>query len=72
MQAQLRKDGPDTMTSKDVKRFVDAHEDGSLVKPEDCGYVIAALAVRAQKSLSGQFVSWNEDQCAGYRRSDSS
>jgi len=45
-----------------------AHADGTLVRPEDSGYVIAALAVRASKDLSGKFVSWDGEECKAFRR----
>jgi len=38
------------------------------VKPNDCGHVIAALAVSTTKELSGEFVSWDEEDLASYRR----
>lgn len=68
MQEMLRSDGASQMKEQDYARFVDAHKNGKLVKPEDSGHVIAALAVKADKSLSGQFVSWDSEQCADYRR----
>lgn len=55
------------MTEKDHKKFTQAHADGKLVKPEDCGHVIAALAVKAPKGLSGQFVSWDSAECKDFR-----
>lgn len=56
------------MKDADYHGFVKAHADGKLVRPEDAGHVIAALSVRAQKSLSGQFVSWDSADCEDYRR----
>jgi hypothetical protein len=67
MQAAVRNSGAH-MREKDMERFVKAHAEGKLVKPEDSGYVIATLAVKAPKSLSGQFVSWDGDDCAEFRR----
>ena len=58
------------MKEKDHERFVQAHADGKLIKPEDCGHVIAALAVSAPKGLSGQFVSWDSAECNNFRARD--
>lgn len=49
------------------KDFVQAHANGKLVKPEDCGHVIASLVLNATKELNGQFVSWDSDSCRMYR-----
>lgn len=70
MQAQIRKDGATTMIDSDVDRFVAAHAKSALVKPEDCGHVIAALAIKAPKSLSGMFVSWDSEECKEFRRNE--
>ena len=47
--------------------FVKAHSEGKLVKPEDAGHVIAALALQADKGFSGQFVSWDSEECSRFR-----
>ncbi|KAF8913967.1 hypothetical protein CPB84DRAFT_1860922 [Gymnopilus junonius] len=54
MQSTLRALGGAHMHEKDHKKFIDVYQEGKLVKPEDCGYVIAALALQAPKSLSGR------------------
>ncbi|KAJ7179064.1 hypothetical protein C8R46DRAFT_1072354 [Mycena filopes] len=59
MQAALRESG--------AAIFVNTHADGKLLRPEEPGHVIAALALQAAKSLSGQFVSWDSQECADYR-----
>lgn len=69
MQALLREKGPENMPPKEMQRFVQAHTEGKLVKPEDAGHVIAALSLQAPKSLSGQFVSWDGEECKDFRRS---
>jgi len=63
MQTQMRVLGAEHLREQDLKRFIDAHAAGELVKPEDAGNAIAALSLRAPKSLSGQFISWNSDEC---------
>lgn len=59
--------GVNRMDPKNHQSFIKKHEAGTLVKPEDCGAVIAALAIRATPDLSGQFVSWDEEKLASYR-----
>ncbi|KAL1946845.1 hypothetical protein VTO73DRAFT_14949 [Trametes versicolor] len=68
MQRLLRSRGPTTMEATVLKKFTEAYEKGELVKPEDAGHVIAALALKAHKSMSGQFFSWNEEKCNEFRR----
>ena len=68
MQKLIREDGNDHLTSKDYSKFTEAFSGGKLVKPEDCVHVIATLALKAPKSLSGQFVSWDSEDCKEFRR----
>jgi len=67
MQTTLRGAGH-VLTAHYHNVFVQAHENGTLVKPEQSGHVIAALVLRAAKSLHGKYVSWDEDECAEYRK----
>jgi len=67
MQLSLRTIGGTHMEEKTLDVFVQAHAQGKLVKPEDCGHVIAALSIQAPKVLSGQFVSWDSEECAPFR-----
>ncbi|KAG6829596.1 hypothetical protein H0H92_004065 [Tricholoma furcatifolium] len=62
MQTTLRNQGGSVLAEKDHEKFVKAHSEGKLVRPEDAGHVIAALALRAQPALSGQFVSWDSEE----------
>jgi len=55
------------MTAVEHQRFLSAHAAGNLVKPEDCGLVIAGLALGAPKELSGSFVSWDSEECKPFR-----
>lgn len=59
--------GPAHMAPKELERFVKLHETRTLVKPEDCGHVIAVLAIGAPSDLSGKFVSWDEEAMAPFR-----
>lgn len=67
MQETIRQFGADTMTAAEHQRFLSAHVAGNLVRPEDCGLVIAGLALGAPKKLSGSFVSWDSEECKSFR-----
>ncbi|KAG6866455.1 hypothetical protein C0991_003973 [Blastosporella zonata] len=67
MQSTLRENPGSALAEKDHAKFVNAHSEGKLVKPEDAGHVIAALSLQAQPVLSGQFVSWDSEECRPYR-----
>lgn len=68
MQEVLRETGATHMSQTSYELFVRAHAEGKLVKPEDCGYVIAALALQAAPELSGAFLSWDSEECRPYRQ----
>ena len=68
MQNSIRTSGAAYMYEKDYNLFVQTHADGKLVSPEDCGYAIASLSLQASKSLSGQFVSWDSEECKAHRK----
>ena len=55
------------MSSSDQEKFHGLHREGKLVRPEQPGGVIAGLAVRGEKSLSGKFLSWDDESLKGYR-----
>ncbi|KAJ6515815.1 hypothetical protein C8R45DRAFT_219468 [Mycena sanguinolenta] len=67
MQAALRQAGAQHMKPEEHQKFVAAHTGGKLLKPEDPGHVISSLALHAAKSMSGQFLSWDSQECAEYR-----
>ncbi|KAF7332073.1 Short-chain dehydrogenase/reductase family protein [Mycena kentingensis (nom. inval.)] len=67
MQGALREIGAAEMKPQDHESFVSAHANGKLLNPEDPGHVVACLALKASKNLSGEFVSWDSDECAPYR-----
>jgi hypothetical protein len=54
------------MTTKDHSRFTGLHESGNLVPPHKPGGVLAGLALKAAKDLSGSFVSWDAKEMEGY------
>lgn len=68
MQSIFRQFGGAFMDKTDHEDFIRDHREGKLVKPEDCGHVIAALSLQAPRALNGQFVSWDKEECAPFRR----
>jgi hypothetical protein len=62
MQTLLRTQGA-TNRYNDYSIFIDAHKEGKLLPPDLPGHVMAALALKAPKSISGQFVNWSDDVC---------
>ena len=58
--------GTEKMLPNDVAKFVKEHEEGTLVRPSESGHVIAALALKATKELSGKFVSWDSEECSEF------
>ncbi|KAL4076054.1 hypothetical protein J3A83DRAFT_4088848, partial [Scleroderma citrinum] len=68
MQTRLRSEGATHMDETDLKIFIDAYQQRTLVKPDDVGFVIAALSLRAPQSLSGTFVRWDGPECKQFHR----
>lgn len=56
MQRQIRDVHVEHMDDKDAKNFVSLSENGSLLKPEQPGHVMAKLVLEGPKSLSGRFI----------------
>jgi len=48
--------------------FIREKREGLLLKPEQPGYVIAALSLHAPESLSGEFVRWDDERCREFRQ----
>lgn len=67
MQREIREKHKDVMDEEDVKKFSSAFTDGKLVKPEQCGHVIAKLAVQGPSELSGQFLSWDDEKLSNFQ-----
>lgn len=68
MQDRVRAEGGSHMIQSAHELFLRVHAEGKLVKPEDCGHVIAALSLRTPKELSGRFVSWDSEECRPFRK----
>ncbi|KAK5062680.1 hypothetical protein LTR84_004753 [Exophiala bonariae] len=67
MQDDIRNKYLGNMDEKDQQKFISAKKDGKLLPAEKPGHVIAELAVRAAKELSGQFLSWDDPKLADYQ-----
>ncbi|PFH60226.1 hypothetical protein XA68_11291 [Ophiocordyceps unilateralis] len=67
MQSVLREAGKDTMDKAQYDSFVEAFQQGTLLKPEQPGNVIARLAARPRSELSGKFLSWNAPELVEYQ-----
>ena len=67
MQKAIREEHMDNMDPEDMKKFMGAFQEGKLVRPEQCGHVIAKLAVYATPDLSGQFMAWNDEALTAYQ-----
>jgi len=68
MQNEIREHGGVHMAPDVHQLFIQQKKDGLLLKPEDPGHVIAALALNGPRSLSGEFVSWDDERCREFRR----
>lgn len=67
MQRAIREEHVKAMSEKDQEKFHGLHKEGKLVRPEQPGGVIAGLAVRGERELSGLFLSWDDEKLKGYR-----
>lgn len=56
MQAVIREQGKETMDKTQHQSFVDALEQGDLLRPEQPGNVIAKFVANPLHKLSGQYV----------------
>lgn len=62
MQGQIRSSGQDSMDRAQYDTFIDAFEQGQLLKPEQPGNVIARFVACPNKDLSGHNLSCVEFQ----------
>ncbi|QSS59752.1 short-chain dehydrogenase [Histoplasma capsulatum] len=67
MQEELRAQHIDVLGPVQGKRFLDAHREGKLLKPEQPGHVIAKLVLDAPRDLSGKFLTWNCPELAAFQ-----
>jgi hypothetical protein len=55
------------MNAANYKHFNGLYESSKLLQPEGPAEVISNLSIRAEENLSGQFLSWDSQELAGYR-----
>jgi len=67
MQGGLREFGGLHMANDFHQSLIREKTEGRLLKPEQPGYVIAALSLHAPESLSGEFVNWDDERCRELR-----
>ncbi|KJZ74856.1 hypothetical protein HIM_05765 [Hirsutella minnesotensis 3608] len=67
MQGVLRASGKESMDKAQYDSFVEAYQQGKLLKPEQPGHVIARFAAQPSKELSGKFLIWNGPELASYQ-----
>lgn len=60
MQAVIREQGKESMPEHEYEKFVKLKQESKLVDPQMPAEAIAALALFAPKSMSGQFVSYDD------------
>lgn len=56
------------MKAEDHIKFTGLHTSGNLIPPHKPGGVLAGLALAAEPSLSGTFVSWDDKAMDPYMR----
>jgi Fe-S cluster biosynthesis and repair protein YggX len=65
MQGVIRAEGKESMNKAQYDSFVDAKEEGILLKPEQPGHVMAKFVADPLKELSGKFFSYVSRHAAG-------
>ena len=56
MHREIREEHQTNMPAEAYKKFIEAHKNAKLLKPEIPGHVIAKLVLDAPKKLSGRFI----------------
>ncbi|KID73749.1 uncharacterized protein G6M90_00g001270 [Metarhizium brunneum] len=67
MQVQIRSSGQQSMDKAQYDTFIEAFEQGKLLKPEQPGNVIAKFVATPNRELSGKDLNWNSAELASYR-----
>ncbi|KAG8406720.1 hypothetical protein J3458_021055 [Metarhizium acridum] len=67
MQVQIRSSGQQSMDKAQYDTFIEAFEQGKLLKPEQPGNVIAKFVASPQRELSGKDLGWNSAELASYQ-----
>ncbi|KAI8071243.1 hypothetical protein BC940DRAFT_234560 [Gongronella butleri] len=66
MQEKIRSEGGEIM-QEFHKKFVELHEQGKLLTPDQPGRVLAGIGANPPRELSGKYVSWDDAILAKYR-----
>lgn len=67
LQKSIRNTGQGAMDPEAYSTLLDLHRDGKLLKPEQPGNVLAELALRADKDISGKFFKWDAPELSDYQ-----
>ncbi|KAL9125196.1 MAG: hypothetical protein Q9217_005567 [Psora testacea] len=67
MQRELREVHSAVMDDKDNAKFRDAHRNQTLLQPEQPGDVMARLVIDPDRSLNGQYLSWDGKELSKYQ-----
>jgi NAD(P)-dependent dehydrogenase (short-subunit alcohol dehydrogenase family) len=70
MQAVIRRDGKTGMPQPDHQRFVQYHETGQLLPPEQPARALITLALHAPPEWSGEFLSWDDEKVRNLAHGD--
>ncbi len=69
MQEALRTLGREAMKPEEYRRFITYYQKGQLLPPEAPARSLAALALHAPLSWSGQFISWDDPEVLALTKS---
>ncbi|KAF7561384.1 hypothetical protein G7046_g2766 [Stylonectria norvegica] len=67
MQGLLRAEGKESMNKAQYENFAEAYENGTLLRAEQPGRVMAKFVVNPLRELSGKAFSWNSPEVAAYQ-----
>ncbi|KAE8327493.1 hypothetical protein BDV39DRAFT_214958 [Aspergillus sergii] len=67
MQREIREDLATTLDPQFHAIFTTVHKDGNLLKPEQPGHVLARLVIDAPNSLTGKFLSWDDQALKAFQ-----
>ncbi|MCJ1481153.1 hypothetical protein MMC06_001309 [Schaereria dolodes] len=69
MQREIREDLASLMGEDVAAKFINAHKEGKLLKPEQPANVMAKLVLNPPNAFSGRFISWNDEELAAFQNS---
>ncbi|KAF9571078.1 hypothetical protein EC968_001062 [Mortierella alpina] len=68
MQGAIREKGVTGMIPEQHAEFLYLHASKILLHPDQPGYVLASLAVKAENDLSGKFLAWDDESLASHQK----